>query len=81
MTSIRHYLHEELKSEYVTVKDPLFLWNDLKEIYENQKSIILPKAHYNWLNLRLQDFKSLSEYNSTLFKIILLLKLCGEKNH
>ena len=75
MIFIRHHLHEELKSEYLTVKDPLVLWNDLKERYENQKSVILPKACYNWLNLRLQDFKSVSEYNSALFKIISLLKL------
>ena len=29
--------------------------------------------------LRLQDFKTVSEYNSTLFKISSQLKLCGEK--
>ena len=81
MIFICHHLHEELKSEYLTMKDPLVLWNDLKERYENKKSVILPKARYNWLYLRLQDFKSVSEYNSALFKIISLLKLCGEKNH
>ncbi|KAG6661971.1 hypothetical protein CIPAW_03G211800 [Carya illinoinensis] len=31
------------------------------------------------MHLKLQDFKSVSEYNSALFKISLLLKLCGEK--
>nr|XP_023919902.1 uncharacterized protein LOC112031443 [Quercus suber] len=67
MIFIRHHLHEELKSEYLTVKDPLVLWNDLKERYENQKSVILPKARYNWLNLRLQDFKSvMAEQNNEL---------------
>ena len=81
MIFIRRHLHEELKSEYLTVKDPLVLWNDLKERYENKKSIILPKVRYNWSNLRLQDFKSVSEYNSALFKIILVLKLRGGKNH
>ena len=60
MIFVRHHLHEELKSKYLTIKDPLVLWNDLKERYENQNSIILPKARYNWLNLRLQDFKSMS---------------------
>ncbi|XP_026410657.1 uncharacterized protein LOC113305880 [Papaver somniferum] len=40
--------------------------------------VILPKAKNNWLNLRLQDFKSISEYNSALFKITSQLKLCGE---
>ena len=69
---ICHHLHKELKFEYLTVKDSPVLWNDLKERYENKKSIILPKVRYNWSNLRLQDFKSVSEYNSALFKIISL---------
>jgi len=81
MIFIRYHLHEELKFEYLTIKDPLVLWNDLKERYENKKSVILLKARYNWLNLRLQDFKSVNEYNFALFKIISLLKLCGAKNH
>ena len=31
-----HHLHEELKVEYLTVKDPLELWNDLKGRYEHK---------------------------------------------
>ncbi|XP_073138580.1 uncharacterized protein [Henckelia pumila] len=31
------------------------------------------------MHLRLQDFKSINEYNSALFRISLQLKLCGEK--
>ena len=33
---------------------------------------------YDWRNLRIQDFKSVDEYNSALFKIVSKLKLCGE---
>jgi hypothetical protein len=55
---IRRHLHEDLKNEYLTVKDPLVLWNKLKERYEHQKTIILPKARYDWIHLRLQDFKT-----------------------
>ena len=40
--------------------------------------MILPKDRYDWIHLRLQDFKIVSEYNSTLFKIISQLKLYGE---
>ncbi|XP_021750022.1 uncharacterized protein LOC110715721 [Chenopodium quinoa] len=40
--------------------------------------MILPRARYDWLNLRLQEFKSVSEYNSVVFKITSQLKLCGE---
>ena len=58
---LRHHLHEYLKSEYLTLKDPLTLWNELKGRYDHQKTIILPKARYDWMHLRLQDFKTVSE--------------------
>ena len=58
-----HHLHEDLKSEYFTIKDPLTLWNELKGRYDNQKTVILPKTRYDWMHLRLQDFKTVSEYN------------------
>ena len=75
---LRHHLDENLKNEYLTVKDPLVLWQSLKDRYDHQKIVILPKARYDWLHLQLQDFKSISEYNSALFKITSQLKLCGE---
>ena len=51
----------------------------MKEIYDDHKTVILAKARYDWMHLKLQDFKTVSEYNSTLFKINSQLKLCGEK--
>ena len=66
---IRHHLHKDLKIKYLTIKDSLILWNNLRERYKHQKSVILLKARYEWINLRLQDFKSVTEYNSTLFKM------------
>ena len=75
---LRHHLDESLKNEYLTVKDPLVLWQSLKDRYDHQKIVILPKARYDWLHLRLQDFQSVSKYNSALFKISSQLKLCGE---
>ena len=76
---LRHHIDEGLKSEYLTIKDPLILWTILKELYDHQKTVNLPKARYNWLHSRLQDFKSVSDYNLALFKISSQLKLCGEK--
>ena len=76
---IRHHLDEGLKNEYLTIKDPLELWNNLKDRYDHQRTVILPRARDNWVHLRLQDFKSVSEYNSALFKICSQLLLCGEK--
>ena len=81
MIFLRHHLDEGLKNEYLTIKDPLVHWKNLKEIYDHQKTVILPKARYDWMHLRLQDFRTVAEYNSTLFKISSKLQLCGEKNH
>ncbi|XP_078154165.1 uncharacterized protein LOC144549326 [Carex rostrata] len=78
MIFLRHHLHEDLKTEYLTVKDPLELWKSLKERYDHQKLVLLPNARYQWIHLRLQDFKSVSEYNSAMFRITSELKLCGE---
>ena len=50
----------------------------LKRKIRHLKLIVLPKARYDWLHLRLQDFKSVSEYNSAMFRITSQLKLCGE---
>ena len=69
MIFLRHHLHEGLKAEYLTIKDPLVLWNNLKERYDHQKTVILLKARYDWMHLRLQDYKTVSEYNSAMFRI------------
>ncbi|GKA34444.1 hypothetical protein Tco_0720873, partial [Tanacetum coccineum] len=58
MIFLRRHLHENLKIEHLTVKDPLVLWNHLKDIYEHQKTVILPRARYEWVYLRFQDFKT-----------------------
>ncbi|XP_056860027.1 uncharacterized protein LOC130508504 [Raphanus sativus] len=78
---IRHHLAEGLKDQYLTIEDPLELWTELKNRYDHQKTVILPKALYDWRNLRIQDYKSVEEYNSVMFKIVSKLKLCGETNN
>ncbi|XP_070022852.1 uncharacterized protein [Nicotiana sylvestris] len=78
MIFLRHHLDEGLKVEYLTVKDPLELWTGLKERYDHLKATVLPRARYEWMHLRLQDFKTVSEYNSAVFRITSQLKLCGE---
>ncbi|KAI3705105.1 hypothetical protein L1987_75337 [Smallanthus sonchifolius] len=78
MIFLRHHIHDDLKNEYLTVKDPLVLWTNLKERFDHQKTVILPRARYEWIHLRLQDFKSISEYNSAMFRITSQLILCGE---
>ncbi|XP_008358127.3 uncharacterized protein [Malus domestica] len=78
MIFIRRHLDEALKSEYLTVEDPLALCQALRSRYNNQTTVILPRASYEWTHLRIQDFKSVAEYNSTLFRITSQMKLCGD---
>ncbi|XP_068331398.1 uncharacterized protein [Pyrus communis] len=40
--------------------------------------VILPRARYEWTHVRIQDFKSVAEYNSALFRITSQMKLCGD---
>ncbi|XP_021831203.1 uncharacterized protein LOC110771246 [Prunus avium] len=78
MIFLKRHIHEGLKCEYLTVKDPLAFWRNLKERYDHQRTVILPKARHDWMHLRLQDFKSVADYNSALFRISSKLRLCRE---
>ncbi|XP_008227661.1 PREDICTED: uncharacterized protein LOC103327154 [Prunus mume] len=78
MIYLKCHIHEGLKYEYLTIKDPLALWGNLKERYDHQRTVILPKARHDWMHLHLQDFKSVANYNSALFRISSKLRLCGE---
>ncbi|XP_069145664.1 uncharacterized protein [Solanum lycopersicum] len=75
---LRHHLDEGLKIEYLTVKDSLELWTDLKGRYDHLKATVLPRARYEWMHLWFQDFKTVIEYNFDVFMITSQLKLCGE---
>ncbi|XP_070050738.1 uncharacterized protein [Nicotiana tomentosiformis] len=69
MIFLRHQFDEGLKMEYLTIKDPVILWNNLKDRYDHMKIVVLPHARYDWTHLRLQDFKSITEqHNGLLMK-------------
>ncbi|XP_069144562.1 uncharacterized protein [Solanum lycopersicum] len=78
MIFLRHHLDKDLKIEYLTVKDPLELWTGLKGRYDHLKATVLPRARYEWMHLQFQDFKTVTEYNSVVFRITSQLKSCGE---
>ncbi|XP_019246333.1 PREDICTED: uncharacterized protein LOC109225983 [Nicotiana attenuata] len=78
MILLGHHLDEGLKREYLTLKDPFQLWTGLKERYDQLKATVLPRARREWMHLRLQDYKTISEYNPVVYRIIFQLKLCGE---
>ena len=57
MILLRHHLDEILIIEYMIVKDPLLLGENLKKKRcDHLNMIIHPKARYDWMHLRLQDF-------------------------
>ncbi|XP_021718901.1 uncharacterized protein LOC110686609 [Chenopodium quinoa] len=73
---LRHHLHEGLKTEYMMVEDPKELWDRLNESFGHHKRVLLPKALFDWTNLRFQDFKSVIDYNSTIHEIVSILRYC-----
>jgi hypothetical protein len=61
-------------------EEPHSLWVALKDRYEQQKTIMLPKANHEWAQIRLQDFKSIEDYNHAIHKVCVKLQFC-EKEH
>ncbi|XP_049394828.1 uncharacterized protein LOC125859163 [Solanum stenotomum] len=65
MIFLHHHLDESMKVEYLTAKDPLELWIGLKGRYDHLKATVLPRARYEWMHLRFQDYKT---HNDLLMK-------------
>ncbi|XP_051116132.1 uncharacterized protein LOC127241247 [Andrographis paniculata] len=78
MIFLCHHFDEALKMQYVTLESQLELWERLKERYDHLRLTLLPRARREWQSLRLQDFKTVQEYNSALFKITSQRRHCGE---
>ncbi|XP_024010230.1 uncharacterized protein LOC112085262 [Eutrema salsugineum] len=74
-----HHIDNSLKEEYITEEDPADLWQSLKDRFDHQKYVILPKTKHEWLNLWFQDYKSVGEYNSAMFEITSRMMLCGQE--
>jgi len=51
----------------------------LKDHYEQQKELIWPEANHEWNYLRLQDFKSVADYNHAIHRICSKLKFCKKE--
>jgi hypothetical protein len=41
--------------------------------------VILPEANHNWIHLRLQDYKSIGDYNHDVYKICAKLRFCKKE--
>jgi hypothetical protein len=73
---MRNHIHPDLKMEYMYEEDPRVLWTSLKNRYEQHKAIVLPEAMHEWNHLRLQDFKTVDEFNHAVHKICSKLRFC-----
>ncbi|CAM8980105.1 unnamed protein product [Rhodiola kirilowii] len=78
MILLRHHLHESFKAQYLTVRKFYELRKSVKDRFDHQRTITLPRAKYEWMHLRLQYFKKVSDYNSEVFRIVSTMNLCGE---
>ncbi|XP_051133076.1 uncharacterized protein LOC127252798 [Andrographis paniculata] len=78
MIFLCHHIDEVLKMQYVMLESPLELWEKLKGRYDHLRLTLLPRARSEWQSLRFQDFKTVQEYNSAMFKVTSQLRHCGE---
>ena len=60
---IRHHLDPTLKEEYMMEENPKNLWDSLKERYDQQRSVMLPKRKENG---HLSVFRILSPLRHTI---------------
>lgn len=51
---LHHHIYEGLRSEYLTVIDPLELWKHSEEQFDHHKSIVIPIAQHDWTHMQLQ---------------------------
>lgn len=70
-----HHLTEDLKNQYLNIKNPHDLWIELKSKYT---MMLLPKVRHQWMSLRFHDFESVDEYYLAFSKIVYKLRVCGE---
>jgi hypothetical protein len=66
---IRNHLNPDLKLEYMMEEEHHSLWVALEAHYEQQKTILLPKVNHEWIQIHLQGFKSIEDYNHDIHKI------------
>ena len=75
---MRHHLDPTLQLQYLTVTSTHASWVSLQNQFNHQRTIYLPKARYDWIHLRVQDYPTIAEYITKMYKITSQLSLCGE---
>ncbi|GAV83382.1 hypothetical protein CFOL_v3_26830 [Cephalotus follicularis] len=55
---LRHHIDDGLKYEYVTVENPLELWQNLNDRFEYLKAVVLPKVLNDWSHHTISRFQN-----------------------
>ena len=66
---LRQHMANELLDQYRTVLDPTVLRETLKRRFGQLNAVLLPAAEHAWEHLRFEDFKTVAEYNKTVFNL------------
>jgi hypothetical protein len=76
---IRRHLDYSLRKQYLTLSSPHELWKALKTRFLHEKTMHLPQARSEWIQLRVMDFSDLLSFNAELHRIVSLMWLCGQR--
>jgi len=76
---IHLHLNEDFKNEYMLERDPLVIWQSLKDHFDRMKAVELPRAKLDWDCLHFSNFDSVTAYDSALRRIVSQLKLCDKE--
>lgn len=75
---MRHHLHPTFQLQYLTMTLAHALWATLQKWFNNQQTIFLPQACYDWTHFKVQDYPTITKCNIDMYKIASYLILCGE---
>ena len=67
---LRRHIDYALRNQYLLIEKPDKLWKELKAQFYHKKTIHLPQARNDWLQLRILDFADLSSFNAELHRIV-----------
>lgn len=76
---ILKHLAPQLKSDYLTESNPSVVWKSLDLRFNtDRKATMLPILKDEWEKLKFQNFKTVSDYATELYRITNQLAYCGE---
>ena len=75
---MRKHIDYSLRNQYLLVEKPDELRKELKLRFFHKKTIHLPQAQNDWIQLRVLDFPTLLSFNAELYRIVTQLRMCGQ---